>query len=197
MLAQFGRVYFDVELTHSRGHVDDTRCGRFADDLLVGAALFWHVDQHITGYPGGAREAIGFVPVGSGGQQACLAGVGRADVGCSRIDTVLGEVALFDAHAALGAGQTAAADALDRHAQLAGGVEKRLAGPRLAAAAGGHEDDVMFAVGRRHVEFHRAKVRHKRGAQTPSRSLRDSSTPGRGYKARERTTAYVVSVSLF
>jgi hypothetical protein len=74
-------------------------------------------------------------------------------VGGGRVDAVLGEVALLDADAALGAGQTAAADALDVHAQVAGSVEERLAGACLAAAAGGHEDDLMFTVGRGHIDF--------------------------------------------
>ena len=101
----------------------------------------------------GASEAIRPVAVGRGSQQTRLAGVGWADVGGGRVDTVFGEAAFFDANAALGAGQTTTADALDRHAQLASGVEECLVGSRLAAAAGGHEDDVMFAVGRSHVNF--------------------------------------------
>ena len=54
---------------------------------------------------------------------------------------MLGEAAFFDAHLALAAGESPAANTFDLHAQAPGRVQQRCSPLDRAPAAGGHKND--------------------------------------------------------
>ena len=143
------RLDLDVVEPDHRVEVELADVEALPHDLPVDLALGRDVDHDVAANVGGAAEPAAsgqtLGPVVLGFDRA-----GRGQVVGGRDDAVLGKLAHALLDLAASADPAPAADRIDVHAELAGGVEDRR--PRLesAAPAGRREDDERF-VGHRDV----------------------------------------------